>query len=761
MADATRVLIVEDLQTDAELAEREVRAVLAGATFLRVETEEAFLAALESFRPDVVLSDFKLPNFDGLTALRLAQEHAPAIPFIIITGSMDEDTAVACMKAGAWDYVIKEHIKRLGPAIMAALDRERLVRERGAAQQSLRESEALFRSVFEDHVAVKLIIDPDTGQIVDANKAAADFYGWPREQLRRMRIHEINTLPPEDLRAAMETARLGHGAFFQFRHRRADHSVREVEVFSSTVKTWGRDLLHSIVHDVTERKRAEEERERLLAAIEQAGETILITDAAGTVQYVNPAFVATSGYARDEAIGRTPRILKSGQHDPSFYQNLWETISSGRTWEGRIINKRKDGTLYTEDATISPVSDKAGRIINYVAVKRDITEHLDLAAQFQQAQKMEAVGRLAGGVAHDYNNMLSVILGYTELLLDKAEPSSPLHDDLLEILNAARRSADITRQLLAFARKQAIEPVVLDLNDAVERMLKILDRLIGEDIDLVLRPAAALPPVLIDPAQVDQIMANLCVNARDAIAGVGKITIETDCLTIDETYAAHHPGSVPGEFVVLSVSDNGRGMDKETVSHLFEPFFTTKPAGKGTGLGLSTVYGIVKQNGGFINVYSEPDVGTTFRIYLPRHAGDADAVEPEGGAQAWASRGETVLLVEDEEPILRLGQTILARLGYTLLSASTPQEAIRLAHAHTGDIHLLITDVIMPGMNGRDLAERVRALRPGVKVLFMSGYTADVIARHGVLDPGVSYLQKPFRLRDMAAKVRASLDRNH
>jgi PAS domain S-box-containing protein len=758
MADVMRVLIVEDLPTDAELNEREVRHILPASRFLRVETREEFLAALESFRPDLILSDYKLPHFDGMTALKLLQEHAPEVPFILITGSMNEETAVACMKAGAWDYVIKEHLKRLGPAVTGALDRKRLILERQSAQEALRESEALFRNLFEHHVAIKLIVDPDTGNIVDANRAAAEFYGWSRDQLKQMKIQDINTLTPEEIKKEIEKIKTGERLYFQFRHRRADSSIRDVEVFSSKIEARGKDLLHHIIHDITERKRAEVERERLLAAIEQAGEVIMITDPTGTIQYVNPAFATVTGYTREEAIGKTPRILKSGQQDQVFYRKLWTTICNGGTWEGRMVNKRKNGKLYTEEATISPVLDETGRIVNYVAVKRDITEHLELTAQFQQAQKMEAVGRLAGGVAHDFNNILSVILGYTELALGKTEPSSPLHADLKEVFNAARRSTDITRQLLAFARKQTVAPVVLDLNDTVERMLKMLRRLIGEDIDLAWLPAAGLWPVKIDPAQVDQILANLCVNARDAITGVGKVTIETDNVVIDETYCAQHPGFVPGEFVLLAVSDDGCGMDKGTLSHLFEPFFTTKGVGRGTGLGLSTIYGIIKQNGGFINVYSEPDKGTTFKIYLSRHAGKIETVEAKDVELIPSSRGETVLLVEDEVPILKLGQTILEKLGYAVLSASAPQEAIRVAEAYPGKIHLLITDVVMPEMNGRDLAERLRAIQPGMKWLFMSGYTANVIVHHGVLEAGVHYMQKPFSMKDLGVKVREALE---
>ncbi|MBI4775463.1 MAG: PAS domain S-box protein, partial [Deltaproteobacteria bacterium] len=381
-----------------------------------------------------------------------------------------------------------------------------------------------------------------------------------------------------------------------------------------------------------------------------------------------------------------------------------------------------------------------------------------LGKQLLQAQKMESIGRLAGGVAHDYNNMLSVILGYSELALDKAAPGSPLRNDLREIIKATNRSMDITRQLLAFARRQTIAPKVLDLNDTLESMLKMLRRLIGEEIDLAWLPDADLWPVKIDPTQVDQILANLCVNARDAIGGVGKVTIETENVSFDEAYCADHAGFVPGNYVLIGVSDDGCGMDPETLDKVFEPFFTTKSTGLGTGLGLATVYGIVRQNNGFINIYSEPEKGTTVKIYLPRHTGAAVQALSESVTEIPSSRGETVLLVEDEVSILEIGKRMLEGLGYAVLTAGAPGEAMHLAEEHAGEINLLITDVVMPELNGRELANELRSFYPDLKILFMSGYTANVIAHRGVLEEGVCFMPKPFSRKDLALKVREALD---
>jgi signal transduction histidine kinase len=385
-------------------------------------------------------------------------------------------------------------------------------------------------------------------------------------------------------------------------------------------------------------------------------------------------------------------------------------------------------------------------------------EREKLRAQLYQAQKIESVGRLAGGVAHDFNNMLGVIIGYTEQALEGLNTGTPMHDNLMEIGRAARRSADLTRQLLAFARKQTIDPEVLNLNETIEGILKMIRRLIGENIELVWHGGTGLWPVMMDPAQVDQILANLCVNARDAIAGTGKITIETHNSVFDQAYCADHPDFIPGEYVQLAVSDDGCGMDQETLARLFEPFFTTKEVGKGTGLGLATVYGIVRQNNGFIKVSSEPGMGSTFMFYLPRESTQVGQARPEPTVGQIVRGRETILLVEDEPMLLQMAARMLVRHGYTVLPAAAPGEAIRLAGEHEGHINLLMTDVVMPEMNGRELANKLLALYPGLKCLFMSGYTANVIAHHGVLDRNVHFIQKPFSVRDMAARVRTVLE---
>jgi PAS domain S-box-containing protein len=434
---------------------------------------------------------------------------------------------------------------------------------------------------------------------------------------------------------------------------------------------------------------------------------------------------------------------------------------------GALIQKETqlpDGRWF--DIRIIPLLDKDGNLETFMEWVRDVTELKKTEESLLQAQKMESVGRLAGGVAHDFNNMLGVILGHAELALEMTQEIHDLYPHIKEIQTAAQRSADLTKQLLTFARKDIISPRKLNLNDTVESMLNMMRRLIGEDINLVWSPSSHLWPVKMDPSQINQILANLCVNARDAIAGVGKLTVETGQHTFDAEYCNKHSGFIPGDFVLVAVSDNGCGMDKDIQSNLFEPFFTTKEMGKGTGLGLATIFGIVKQNNGFINVYSEPGHGSTFKIYLPCLTDDEELDKAIPGEKKAPGGSETILLVEDEPSILRMTHIMLERKGYNVVSASTPAEAMEKAKKYSGSsdssdssnsIDLLMSDVVMPEMNGRDLAGQITALYPDIRILFMSGYTANVIAHQGILDDGVAFIQKPFSISDITVKVREVL----
>ncbi len=628
------------------------------------------------------------------------------------------------------------------------------------AEQALRESEELYRNLME--AAPIGVAVHSEGKVVFVNKAGLKIMRAESEdEIIGKSITEI--VYPTHLDEALDRVRRmmeGEEGLYpvQDMYRRMDGSPVPVEVMASRLNYKGKPAIQVLASDITDRKAAEAERELLVTAINQSAESIVITDVKAKIQYVNPTFEQHTGYARAEVMGKNPRILKSGKQDLAFYQEMWATIRSGKTWTGQMVNKRKNGELYTEEATISPVFDHDGNITNFVAAKRDITKELTLQQQFRQAQKMESVGRLAGGVAHDFNNMLSVILGTVELAQLDLDPEHSVYNDLVEIEEAARRSSDLTRQLLAFARKQTVDPKVLDLNKSVEAMLKMLQRLMGEDISLAWKPADKLSPVFLDPAQLDQILANMCVNARDAITGVGTVEIQTEDVILDEEYCAQKAGFKPGNYVLLAVSDNGSGMEKEVADHIFEPFFTTKAKGKGTGLGLSTVYGIIKQNNGMIDVYSELDVGTTFKMYFPAFQGETESVNEEQLESAPHGNGETVMVVEDEKSLLAITERMLTGLDYVVITESSSTRALETLRSSGEMLDLLVTDVVMPEMNGRELEEQIRKEFPQAKTLFMSGYTADVIAKQGVLQKGVNFITKPFTLHNLARAVRKALE---
>jgi two-component system, cell cycle sensor histidine kinase and response regulator CckA len=506
--------------------------------------------------------------------------------------------------------------------------------------------------------------------------------------------------------------------------------------------------------DITERKQAEEVLKRYELLSANSRDIILFMTWEGNILEANTAALAAYGYTREELLQVSIKDLRAPEVPSLLEQQLLAADGWGMLYEA--VHRRKDGSTFPVEVSSRSAAVNGKHIL--INITRDITERKKLEQQLLQAQKMEAIGTLAGGVAHDFNNMLSVILGYSQLIMKTMEKDSDLYGFIDEIEKAANRSADITRQLLAFARKQTISPTTLNLNDTIEAMLKMLRRLIGEDIELAWLPGTTLLPVRMDPSQIDQILANLMVNARDAITDTGKITIETDNTSLSDDYCAAHPGFIPGNYVVLSVSDDGQGMNKETLNRIFEPFFTTKKAGEGTGLGLSTVYGIVKQNEGFVNVYSEPGKGTTFRIYL--RSQDERGVEdrPAVPTAMVAADGETILVVEDEVAILALAEKFLTGLGYTVLAANRPEKALEIAQNYPNLIDLLMTDVVMPGMNGKELSEELLKSRPDLKCLFMSGYTSNAIVHRGVLDKDVYFIQKPFSLNDLAAKVRAALE---
>jgi two-component system, cell cycle sensor histidine kinase and response regulator CckA len=619
-------------------------------------------------------------------------------------------------------------------------------------------AEKRFRTLIDQAIDAIEVIEPETGRILDVNERACAARGYSRDEYLRLRAPDLDSegarRPWEETRD--EVRRLG-SCVFESEHRRKDGSVFPVEV-NATYVPLDRHYVLAVVRDITERKRAEERQARLSRVVEQTSDSIVITDPQGTITYVNPAFESISGYSRDEVIGQNPRVLKSGHQDAAFYKRMWDALSRGEVWKGRLVNRRKDGVLFQEDATIGPVRDASGQVVSYVAAKRDITNEMKLERQLMQAQKMEAIGRLAGGVAHDFNNLLGVILGYGEMTRRGLSEDHPLAAKVDQILKAAERAASLTRQLLAFSRMQVLEPRIVDLNALVSNLETMLVRLIGEDVELKTSLAADLGHVKVDPGQVEQVVMNLVVNARDAMPDGGHLAIETARAEFDADYVRSHAEARAGAYAMLAVSDSGMGIDAATQAHIFEPFFTTKELGRGTGLGLSTVYGIVKQSGGYIWCYSEVGIGTTFKVYLPLVAEEGASVPPSASPVPLAPGRETILLIEDEESLRDLLCETLENGGYTVLVADGGEKALRISEEFSGAIQLIVTDVIMPGLTGRQAAERIKVARSEVQILFISGYVGDALARHGVFEPQARFLSKPFTADALLRKVREVLD---
>ncbi len=505
-------------------------------------------------------------------------------------------------------------------------------------------------------------------------------------------------------------------------------------------------------------EKAEEMVRKLWRAVEQSGDMVMITDRSGLIEYVNAAFEKTTGYSRSEVTGRTPRILKSGQHDRAYYERLWRSIQAGHVFHDVMVNRKKNGATYIAEKTITPLRDPNGKITHFISNDRDISDRKRLEAQLQMAHKMDAIGRLAGGVAHDFNNLLLIISAYAELMQNQLSVGHPLTRNVTEILKASQRAADLTRQLLAFGRKQVQALQALDLNQVIDEIRKMLPRLIGEDIELKFVPAQDLGSVRADPMQIEQIVMNLAANARDAMPSGGRMVIETASVLLDEAYVSKHAIVPVGDYVMHAVTDTGEGIAAEHLSHIFEPFYTTKSEGKGTGLGLATVYGIVKQNRGFIWVYSEVGLGTTFKIYLPRIPEEKPELSATSEPVEECPGGtETILLVEDEAAVRRSTRQFLTLNGYTVLEAKDGEEASRVAHHHTGRIDLMVSDVVMPHVGGVKLASQLAETRPEMKVLFVSGYAESTVLRHGPIDVANNFLQKPFGLKSLATKIRQVL----
>ncbi|MFH0988638.1 MAG: PAS domain S-box protein [bacterium] len=762
MKDALRVLLVEDSQSDAELTKRELRS--AGISFVAecVETEKDFREKLQSFRPDIILSDYSLPTLNGMQALRLLQTLKPHLPFILVTGSLNEDTAVECMKAGADDYIIKEHISRLPFALKSALEKASMRQKKLEAEVAVRKSEQKFRELFDSAPVGYHELDIH-GCMSNVNRTELEMLGYLREEMIGRPVWEF--VPDSDASRERVRAKLAGSESPSRnvirRYTRKDGTELPVLTEERLIYDEHGEIcgIRTIIQDMSEQQRTEAELRKLSRVIHQSPTSIIITDSKGNIEYVNPAFEKVTEYTITEVLGKNTRILKSGKNPSQLYEQLWKTILAGGEWRGELLNRKKNGELFWEYARISTIRNEQGIIEHLVGLKEDITEHKKLENQLGQIQKMDSLGTLAGGIAHDFNNILGIIMAYTHVLskLSGNENQKLLRSSVEGIRIATDRGTALVRQILTFARKSdsALEPVSINLT--IKELAGMLTETFPKTIIFRLDLEKTVPIVIMDHNQLHQTLLNLCVNARDAMEGNGELTLRTRLLS-RQNIITSHPDASAEYYVQITIADTGAGIPESIKHCIFEPFFTTKEKGKGTGLGLSVVYGAVLAQHGFIDVESQPGQGATFYLSFPVPEGIIQEHYDERTLEKLPGGTETVLLVEDEEVLMNVLKMVLEDAGYSVITARDGIEGLQKFERGQEKIDAVISDIGLPKLNGRAMLEAIVKLKPSVKGLLASGSQEPDLMK-GILAQGAGeFVQKPYNPDDVLRKLRRVLD---
>ncbi len=748
--DLVRVLYVDDTLLDVDRVHAALDAV-AGFELCGCTTPGEMESRLARGGWSLLVAELGVFGWGTFGLLDRLRDSHPDLPVAIVAGAGSDELATEAVKRGAVDFIRKADIdpRSLPRLLRHMVDKHRL-------QQGNRLLEHERDLLFANSMDLLAVAGFD-GRFRVLNPAWQRTLGWSPEEMSGMPwIHLVH---PDDHAASIEVDRrlLGGEPVANFRNRCRHKDGNYRTISWNSVPLSSERLIFAVARDVTEKMETEERLRLLDMAVESADNGIVITSRSGIILWVNAAFTRQTGYARGEVIGRTPSLLRSGRHDASFYEAMWRTIIDGGVWRGELVNRRKDGSLFTEEMTITPLRGADGEVSHFIAIKVDVSEERRLRDQLAQAGKMESIGRLAGGIAHDFNNLLQAILGYAELLRSGMKEEDSAVADVEQIRSSAKQAAELTRQLLAFSRRQLIRTQPLDINTIVRGTGRLLQRVIGEHIRLHLELAENLRPIMADPGQVESVIMNLSSNARDAMPDGGRLTIATRAVSFQEQDLAFYADARPGRFICLSVTDTGTGMEPEVLRHIFEPFYTTKAMGKGTGLGLSTVHGILHQHGGWVHVYSEKGQGTCFKLYLPTVDQPA-AAAPDTGSEPKQAGERHILIVEDEDGICQLAARVLRERGYRVTMAHSAGEARLAFQSCNAAFDLLFCDVVLPDQNGVALVDSLRRLKPDIAVLMVSGYPDEYSRWETIRERGYPFLQKPYPAREMLRVIRGLLE---